>query len=189
LVTISLGFVQVGQLQGQCLFRECYKRSKVKRIRKSAMFCRFGKSICSSTKEGDRVGFRKWIPERMVQAFMALYVNYRTRVKTVGGILEEFYILVGVHQSSVLSPLYFFIIMDELSNEIRKGVPWELMFADDLALTEELELEVIEVFEVWKTAIELKGLKVNMEKTKIMVKSRDTESNQEDGHVAVVYRV
>jgi len=28
--------------------------------------------------------------------------------------------------------------MDELPKEIRKGVPWKLMFADELALTEEL---------------------------------------------------
>jgi len=56
---------------------------------------------------------------------------------------------VGVHQGSVLSPLLFIIVkvMDELTKEIRKGVPWELMFADDLALTEESEMEVIGVFE------------------------------------------
>jgi len=40
------------------------------------------------------------------------------------------------------------------------------MFADDLALTEESEMEVMGVFEEWKAAMESKGLKVNMEKTK-----------------------
>jgi len=73
---------------------------------------------------------------------MALYVNSRTRVKAMAVISEEFNILVGIHQGSVLSPLLFIIIMDELTEEIRKRVPWELIIADDLALTEESELEV-----------------------------------------------
>jgi len=50
-----------------------------------------------------------------------------------------------------------------------------LMFVDDLALTEESELEVMGVFEEGKAAKESKGLQAN--------KSQDTESNQEDGHV------
>jgi len=70
---------------------------------------------------------RKGIAERMVEEVMALYVSSRTRVKAF--ISEEF----NIH-GSFLSPLVFIIIMDELTKEIRKGVPWELMFADDVAL-------------------------------------------------------
>jgi len=79
---------------------------------------------------------------------------------------------VGVQRGSVLSPLLFIIIMDELTKEIRKGVEWELMFADDLALTEESEMEVMGVFEEWKAAKESKGLKVNMKKMKLIVTSK-----------------
>ena len=70
---------------------------------------------------------RKRIHERMVEAVMALYVESRTRVETMAGISVEFLILVGVHQGSVPSPLLFIIVMDELSKEIRKGVPWEFL--------------------------------------------------------------
>jgi len=105
----------------------------------------------------------------MVDSVMALYVNSRTRVKAMAGISEEFNILVGVHQGSVLRPLLFIIVMDELTKEIRKGVPRELMFVDDLALTEESELEVMRVFEEWKATTESKRFKVNMKKTKLMV--------------------
>jgi len=78
---------------------------------------------------------KKRIPERMVEAVMALYVNSGTRVKAMVGISEEFNMLVGVHQGSVLSPLLFIIVMDELTKEISKGVQWELIFADDLVFT------------------------------------------------------
>jgi len=55
--------------------------------------------------------------------------------------------------------------MNRLTKEIRKGIPCESMFADDLALTEESEMEVMGVFEEWKAALESRGLEVNMEKT------------------------
>ena len=124
---------------------------------------------------------RKGIPERMVAAIMALYVDSRTRVKTLAGISKELDILVGLHQGSVLSPLLFIIVVDVLTREIRKGVPWELMFADDIALTEESEQEVMEVFERWRGAFELKGLKVNMEKTKIMVSGKESSNRVKVG--------
>jgi len=47
----------------------------------------------------------------------------------MAGIAEELNILVGMHEGSVLIPLLFIIEMDELTKEIKKGVPWELMFA------------------------------------------------------------
>ena len=96
----------------------------------------------------------------------------------------------SINNLSVLSPLLFIIVMDELSKDIRKGVPWELMFADDLALTEESELEVMGVFEKWRVAMDSKGLKVNMEKTKLMITGKESSHrvNQEDGHVVVVVK-
>jgi len=51
-----------------------------------------------------------------------------------------------------------------------------LMFADDLALTEESELEVRRALEEWKAAIESKGLKANMEKIKLMVIGKESRN-------------
>jgi len=48
------------------------------------------------------------------------------------------------------------------------------MFADDLALTEESELKVRRAIEEWKVAMESTGLKVNMEKTKLLVTGKDS---------------
>ena len=45
----------------------------------------------------------------------------------------------------------------------------DLLYADDLVLTGESKEEVERMFIVWKRALERKGLKVNMDKTKMMV--------------------
>ena len=42
-------------------------------------------------------------------------------------------------------------MMDEVTKEVRNKVPWELGYADDLALTAESEDEILERFVRWKT--------------------------------------
>ena len=39
----------------------------------------------------------------------------------------------GVHHDSVLSPLLFILVLMALSCEFHIRVPWELLYADDLA--------------------------------------------------------
>ena len=41
---------------------------------------------------------------------------------------------VGVHQGSVLSPLLFVDVTEALMQHIREGLPWELLYADNLVL-------------------------------------------------------
>jgi len=55
------------------------------------------------------------------------------------------------------------------------------MFTDELALTEESELEVMGVFEEWKAAMESKGLKVDMEITKLMVTGKELSHSIQSG--------
>ena len=124
---------------------------------------------------------RKGIPEGMVEAIMALYVDTTSRVRTGGGTSEDFEIGVGVHQGSILSPLLFIIVMDEATRGARKGSPWELVYADDLIVTAETEQEVIESFERWRDAMKLRGLKVNMEKTKVMITGKKSSSKVKSG--------
>ena len=78
----------------------------------------------------------------------------------------EFAVKVGVHQKSVLSPLLFIIVLEALSKKFRTGLPWELFYADDLALLAESKEELLEMIRQWKDSMEQKGLKVNMGKTK-----------------------
>ena len=71
----------------------------------------------------------------MVKAIMALYVETKTRVKTVVGVSKDFDIEVGVHQGSILSPLVFIVVMDEVTKKVRNGFSWKLGYADDLVLS------------------------------------------------------
>ena len=40
----------------------------------------------------------------------------------------------AIYQGSVLSPLLFILVLEALSREFRTGVPWELLYADDLVV-------------------------------------------------------
>jgi len=54
-----------------------------------------------------------------------------------------FEVKVGMHQGSALSPLLFMIVMEAISREFRVALPWELLYADDLAVIAETEEELI----------------------------------------------
>ena len=69
-----------------------------------------------------------------------------------------------MHQGSGLSPLLFVIVM-----ELRVALPWELLYADDLAVIAETEEELIKRLNKWKDNVESKGMRVNMNKTKVMI--------------------
>ena len=98
-----------------------------------------------------------------------MYKDAKSRVRINGKYSEDFNVNVAVHQGSVLSPLLFIIVLEALSSEFRTGVPWELLYADDLALIVESLEECIPKFKAWKSGMESKGLRVNSKKTKFMV--------------------
>ena len=123
---------------------------------------------------------RQKVPERLINMVMALYENTGSRVKTRAGTSEKFGIRMGVHQGSALSPLLFVIVMEEATKEERRSL-WELLYADDLVITAETSEEASIRFNNWKKAMEKRGLKVNMEKTKVMVTGRQPNRRQEEG--------
>jgi len=59
-----------------------------------------------------------------------------------------------MHQGSGLSPLLFVIVMEAISREFRAALPWELMYADDLAMIAETEEELIKRLNEWKDNVE-----------------------------------
>ena len=109
------------------------------------------------------------VDEGMVAVIKGMYAGVRTAVKVKGGESQSFEVKVGVHQGSVMSPLLFIIVLEALSKRFRRGLPFELLYADDLVLVAESESELLNRLSVWKKSMEEKGLRVNMAKTKVMV--------------------
>ena len=58
-----------------------------------------------------------------------------------------------MHQGSGLSPLLFVIVMEAISREFRVALPWELLYADNLAVIAETEEELIKRLNEWKDTI------------------------------------
>lgn len=113
---------------------------------------------------------RQRVPETLVNQVMAPYRNSQSRILTSAGKSEEFEIKFGVNQGSSLSPLLFITVMEEAgkARTTEEGL-WELLYANDLVIVAEKEEEVTEGFHEWKRALELRGLKVNLGKTKAMI--------------------
>ena len=111
-----------------------------------------------------QLGVKEWL----VNVIKAMYADVTTTIKMREGESSAFSVKVGVHQGSVLSPLLFIVVLEALSLHFREGLPWELLYADDLVLLAGSEEELMEKFRCWKDGMEAKGLRVNMGKTKIM---------------------
>ena len=121
------------------------------------------------------------VDEWAVRVIQGMYTNVRSRVRVNGQYSEEFGVGVGVHQGSVLSPLLFILVLEALSQEFRTGVPWELLYADDLAVVADSLDECIAKLKNWKDGMESKGLRVNMRKTKLMISGHGLDLLRDSG--------
>ena len=65
---------------------------------------------------------KKGVLEREIIAIMEMYTNIETSVKVEYTRSESFDVKVGVHQGSMLSPLLFTLVMDEVTKDIREAV-------------------------------------------------------------------
>ena len=114
---------------------------------------------------------KRGIPEKLIELVKATYEGAKTTVRTAVGNTLPFEIKVGLHQGSALSPFLFVVVLDTISCELRQGIPWELLFVDDLVVMGETE-EMQEEWVKWQEGMERNGLKVNINKTEVMVSSR-----------------
>ena len=119
--------------------------------------------------------------EWLIKVIQPMYVAVTTAVRMKREESKKFEVKVGVHQGSVLSPLLFTIVLEALSRHFRKGLPWELFYADDLVLLAESREILMEKIMIWKEGLENKGLKVNIGKTKDMKCHVDANTQVESG--------
>ena len=116
---------------------------------------------------------KRRVPEKLVKLVEMMYRRTSTKVLTAVGETETFEVSVGLHQGSALSPFLFVLVMDVLSEEIRNEELWELLYADDLIITAENEEDLQRRIVEWQEALERGGLKVNVNKTEVMVNSKE----------------
>ena len=98
-----------------------------------------------------------------------MYKDSKTQIRIPVGRSESFKFTVGVHQGSVLSPFIFTIVMDTLTDNVRKRAPENMMFADDVVLYGMGSQVVEDQPEGWMRSLEDYGLKVSREKTEYLM--------------------
>ena len=130
------------------------------------------------------------IPDHLTGLLRNLYADQETTVRTGHGTTDWFQIGKGVHQSCVLSPCLFnlyaeYIMGNAGLEEAQTGIKTSgrninnLRYADDTTLKAESE-ELKSLLKNVKEESEKVGLKLNIQKTKIMTSGPIT-SRQIDG--------
>ena len=108
------------------------------------------------------------IEENYMQLVQDMYEGSETVVRCAVETTESFKVKVGLHQGSALSPFLFAVIMDRLTDEVRREPPWTMLFADDIVICEETREEMEWRLESWRYALERRGMKVSRSKTEYL---------------------
>ena len=106
--------------------------------------------------------------EKYVRLVQNMYKESETVVRCAVRITESFKVKVGLHQESALSPFLFAVIMDRLTDEVRREPPWTMLLADNIVICEETREEVKQRLECWRYALERRGMKVSRLKTEYL---------------------
>ena len=72
--------------------------------------------------------------EKYVRLVQDMYEESETMVRCSVGTTESFKVKVGLHQGSALSPFLFLVIMNRITDEIRREPPWTMLFVDDIVI-------------------------------------------------------
>jgi len=83
------------------------------------------------------------VEESQVLPVMSMYTGAKTVVRTVYRNSTCFEVKVDMHQCSALSPLLPVIVIEAIPGEFTVALPWELLYADDLAVIAKTEEDLI----------------------------------------------
>ncbi|KAE8661215.1 Detected protein of unknown function [Hibiscus syriacus] len=120
-----------------------------------------------------------------IRVIRDMYCRFTTYVRTTVGDTQAFPMEIGLHQGSALSPYIFALIMDDIYCATPDGVPWCMLFVDDIVLVAETKTELNNRLATWKTALEEKGLRINIEKTEYLCSNFSGKQNDEDVEVFI----
>ena len=97
-----------------------------------------------------------------------MYKESKTVVRCAVGTTESFKVKVELHQGSALNLFLFAMIMDRLTDKVRREPQWTVLFADDIMTCEETRKEVERTLECWRYALERREIKVSRSKTEYL---------------------
>ena len=106
--------------------------------------------------------------ECYVKVIKDMYDGATTTVRCAAGLTKEFEVGGALHQGLALSTFLCAIIMDKLTKDLRKEVPWYMMFADDIVQSRQNHRELKEDLKIWRNALEERGLKGSRNKTEYL---------------------
>jgi len=108
------------------------------------------------------------IQEKYVKIVKDMYRDSQTAVRSAVGTSMWFNVEVGLHQGSAPSPFLFAMVMDRLTDDVRREAPWNMMFADDIVIASESREQAEEDLERWRFALERRGMKVSRSKAEYL---------------------
>lgn len=130
---------------------------------------------------------KKGISNNLIATIKDIYRNTKNLVRTGNAESGEFTTSKGLRQGGALSPTLFIILMDDIIKQTRtktkkleigyrrleKIAIAECAFADDLAIFARTETDLQRNLEVWSEELKKADMKINIEKTKFMVISKE----------------
>ena len=90
-----------------------------------------------------------------------MYEGVVTNIRTCGELTDEFSITIRVHQGSAMSHFLFTIVMDEIIESIHEGIPWCMLFADNIVLISETKEGDNKKLKLWRQTLETRGFRLN----------------------------
>jgi hypothetical protein len=124
------------------------------------------------------------VSSKYITLIKDIYDNVVTSVRTSDGYTNDFPINIGLNQGSALSPYLFALVMDEITRDIKGGIPWCMLFADDVVLVDESRTGVDQKLELWRRTLEVKGFRLSRSKTEYM-KCDFSATTREEGDVTL----
>ena len=140
------------------------------------------------------------IPDHLTCLLRNLYAGQEATVRTGHGTTDWFQIGKGVHQGCILSPCLFnlyaeYIMWNTGLDEVQAGIKIagrsinNLRYADDTTLMAESEDELKSLLMKMKEESEKAGIKINIQKTKIMASIPITSYNLQSTSFSLLHSV
>jgi hypothetical protein len=88
------------------------------------------------------------VSSKYITLIKDMYGNVVISVQTSDGDTNDFPINIGLRQGLALSPYLFALVMDEVTRDIQGGIPWCILFVDDVILVDESRMGVDQKLEL-----------------------------------------